>query len=253
MVRVEGLHFSYKTPSGRIPVLSNVNLDIPAGDTVAILGPSGCGKTTFLYILAGLLQPDSGQVLIRGKPLTSRRLQTALILQEYGLLPWKTVWQNVALGLQIRKRPKAEIKDRVEKVLAEMGLSAHRNAYPNQLSGGQKQRVAVARALVLDPDLLLMDEPFSALDALTRERLQDEMLLLWKRHKITMVIVTHSIEEAVFLGQRVVVFSPRLRQIAAVIPSLMNEVGYRKTDAFYKTCLQVRKHLEEFNQASSPT
>ncbi|MGE5623450.1 MAG: ABC transporter ATP-binding protein [Methanocella sp.] len=243
-MRVEGLSFSYQTSERRVPVLADIDLEVSAGERLAILGPSGCGKTTLMYILAGLLTPEAGRVWVGGEPLTSRRRQTAFILQDYGLLPWKTVRQNVALGPEIRKQPAAETGQRVDATLSELGLSNHQGAYPSQLSGGQKQRVAIARALVLDPDLMLMDEPFSALDALTRERLQDELYLLWRKRRMTMLIVTHSIEEAVFLGRRVAVMSPWPNRLAFV-QSPMDGLEYRKTAAFHQACLEVRKRLEE--------
>ena len=174
---VRGLGVNY----GSEIALKNINMDIQKNKTCAIIGPSGCGKTTLLYTLAGLLNPTTGKVLINGEELKGPRKETGVILQNGGLLPWKTAWENVSLGLKVRKLDKSIVNHRVATILKELGILEHKNKYPNQLSGGQKQRVAIARALVLEPDLLLMDEASSALDAINREIIQNLLLKLYKK------------------------------------------------------------------------
>jgi NitT/TauT family transport system ATP-binding protein len=202
-----------------------------------VVGPSGCGKTTLLSLIAGLLTPATGTLRVAGRPVEPRRPGTALIMQDYGLLPWKTVRQNAALGLDIRGLP----RDRAEQALAEVGLLDLADRWPHQLSGGQRQRVAIARSLALNPDLLLMDEPFSALDALTREEMQDLLLSIWQRHRTSMVLVTHSIAEAVYLAQHVIVLSPLPGRI---VGSFVNEsVGDRRGTGFHALVNAVRDAL----------
>ena len=243
MIRLENLSFFYHNSAAAEPVLENIDLTVPKGHRLAIIGPSGCGKTTLLYILAGLLPPTAGIALVEGKEVTTKRHKTALILQEYGLLPWKTVRQNVALGLEIRRQSKRVINEKVQATLQELGLEAHCHAYPDRLSGGQKQRVAIARALTLEPDLLLMDEPFSALDALTREELQNEILLLAKKRNITLVLVTHSITEAAFLGEEVAILTPMPATIYEMVATTGGSVEYRDSRDYHEMCKAIRGHL----------
>lgn len=203
---IKSLHVDYIQNNQTTPALKDVSLSLSFGCTGVIIGPSGCGKSTLLSVLAGLNQSYQGTVLINGKPPKDSG-KTALILQEYGLLPWKTVWDNVKLGLQIKGYSKQEIDFKTEKIFHRLGLLHLRKRYPGQLSGGQRQRVAIARSLVLEPELLLMDEPFSSLDALTREEMQDFLLELWQENKLTILLITHNIEEAVFLGQKIFIMS----------------------------------------------
>jgi len=203
---VESLRVNYKHNNQITPALKDVSFQLPRGSTGAIIGPSGCGKSTLLSVLAGLNREYDGRVLLNGKEPRDTG-GAALILQEYGLLPWKTVWDNVKLGLQIKRTSKTDITHRVEQMLGQLGLLSLRKRFPAQLSGGQRQRVAIARSLVLEPELLLMDEPFSSLDALTREEMQDFLLQLWQETGLTILFITHNIEEAVFLGQRIFVLS----------------------------------------------
>ncbi|ACL70225.1 ABC transporter ATP-binding protein [Halothermothrix orenii] len=246
MVRVEHLSFSYNHNGGQIKVLDNINLMIPEGTTCALIGPSGCGKTTLIYLLAGILNPDRGTIFIDGSPVRGQRRDVAIILQEYGLLPWKTTWNNIALGLKLRGVRSGEIEDRVDRILSELKLGDYKDCYPRQLSGGQRQRVAIGRALSLRPRLLLMDEPFSSLDALTREEIQDLFLKVWKKYSLTAFLVTHSIEEAVFLGQKIVVMSSPPGRIVTVIdnPHFARE-DWRNDPSFYKQCGRLRALLKE--------
>ncbi len=242
----QGVSLAY-TGVGRDTVaLEHFDLSVAEGEPVAIIGPSGCGKSTLLLLASGMLCPDAGRLLVGGKEVTGPRLATALILQDFGLLPWKTVFHNAALGLEVRRVTRAERRERAMSSLARVGLAEFVDAYPGELSGGMRQRLAVARALALDADLLLMDEPLSALDALTREDLQDLLLELWRQRRHTCVLVTHSIEEAVFLGRRVIVLSPRPGRVSAVVDNpRMGEPGYRNTSEFYERCVELRRLLAE--------
>jgi NitT/TauT family transport system ATP-binding protein len=237
MIKVEGLHFAY----GDLPVLEEVSLSVPAGGSLAVIGPSGCGKTTLLYNLAGLRRPNAGGISIGGIRIEGPREKTAVILQHYGLFPWKTVYENAALGLRIRGVPGQERRRRVESILAELGIAELGERYPRQLSGGQRQRVAIARALAMDPDLLIMDEPFSSLDALTREAHQNLLLSLWKDKGVTLVLVSHSIEEAAFLGQEILIFSERPARTRCVLPNPgVGSEEYRGQPAYQRLCTEVR-------------
>lgn len=249
MVAVNGLSLGYSGDGTVVQALNNVSFDIPRGGTCAIIGPSGSGKSTLLYILSGLLAEYTGEVAVDGARVVRGRLQTALILQDYGLLPWKRVWGNASLGLDIRGLPAREKKERITEVLKDLGLYQMRDRYPAQLSGGQRQRVAIARALALEPDLLLMDEPFSSLDALTREALQSQLQDIWKKGNITIMLVTHSIEEAIFLGQRIIVLSPRPGRVVEIVDNpRAGQAGFRKTKDFYEMATRVRELLENENE-----
>lgn len=246
MVEVEELNVTYRVNGGEIEALRGVSLDIKRGESCAVIGPSGCGKSTFLYVLAGLNENWSGRVTIDGRPPAAGRKEIALILQDYGLLPWKTVWQNTVLGLEIRKVSREEVRLRGERVLRQMGLWELRHLYPTQLSGGQRQRVAIARSLCMEPELLLMDEPFSSLDALTREKLQELVLEIWKEKSLTLVLVTHNIEEAVFLGQKIIILSPRPGRVLELFDNpLAGEAGARTMAEFHLMATEIRKILAD--------
>jgi ABC-type nitrate/sulfonate/bicarbonate transport system ATPase subunit len=224
-----------------VRALEGVTLDVAAGEPVALIGPSGCGKSTLLLLAAGLLSPTSGEVAVDGRPGGQVRRETALILQDHGLLPWKTVEDNAALGLRIRGADAHEARERSREALERVGLAEFARSYPGELSGGMRQRVGLARAVALDADLFLMDEPLSALDALQREDLQEVLLALWKRRGHGQVLVTHSIEEAVFLGQRILVLSQRPGRVQAVVDNPgMGEDGYRESASFHERCGQLR-------------
>jgi NitT/TauT family transport system ATP-binding protein len=201
MIEVKDLSFAY----GDSEIIKNISFNINEGQSLAVIGPSGCGKSTLLYLLAALEKADSGEIRIKGKTLNKIRENTGVILQDYGLFPWKTVHDNLALGLKIRDFKKEKIEQMVENTLFRLGIENYASNYPTKLSGGQKQRVAVGRSLILQPDLMLMDEPFSALDALTREEMQNLILKIHNRDELTFVIVTHDIAEAVFLGRKIAV------------------------------------------------
>jgi NitT/TauT family transport system ATP-binding protein len=191
-----------------IHALSDATLSIAKGEFVCLIGASGCGKSTLLRIMAGFEQPSAGQALMWGKPIEEPDPSRGMVFQDYALFPWLSVRDNIGFGPASRGLGKAEVKATVDEFIELVGLQAFATAYPHQLSGGMKQRVAIARVLANDAELVLMDEPFGALDAMTRERLQDELLDIWQRTKLTVVFVTHSIEEAIFLADRVVVMTP---------------------------------------------
>jgi NitT/TauT family transport system ATP-binding protein len=245
-VRIDALSVTYHGVDADVPALSGVDLTIADGEAVALIGPSGCGKSTLLLTMAGLLDPTGGAARVGGDLVTGPRLRTALILQDFGLLPWKTVLENAELGLRIRHHPKDERRRRTMDALQRVGLDEFVNLFPSELSGGMRQRLALARALALDADLLLMDEPLSALDALTREDLQDLLLALWHDRRHTAVLVTHSIEEAVYLGRSVVVMSPRPGHVVTVVDNPgMGGPGYRQTETFYAKCAELRSVLAD--------
>ena len=246
MIITKELSVVFNRVNAPLTALQNINLSVSYGQSCAVIGPSGCGKSTLLYVLAGLCSPTGGVAYIDGKPAVPKRRNTALILQDYGLLPWQTAWQNTVLGLKIRGVSPSEQKSVAAEVLHDLGLWQYRSHYPAQLSGGQRQRVAIARALTLSPDLLLMDEPFSSLDALTRESLQETLLGIWRRDKVTSVLVTHNIEEAVYLGQKILIFSPRPGRILHCLDNpQIGDPDYRSQSGFYSLCSLVRKLLEE--------
>jgi NitT/TauT family transport system ATP-binding protein len=202
----------------KIESLSSVSLDIENQEFICLLGPSGCGKTTLLRIIAGLDQASTGTVELGGTLIDRPNPQLAMIFQEYSLYPWRTVVANIGFGLEIRKIPAEERHSIVQKYVEIVGLEGFENSYPYELSGGMRQRVAVARALAVDPSILLMDEPFGALDAQTRNLLQQELLKIWEKTKKTILFVTHSVDEAVFMADRIVVLTPRPGRICEVIP-----------------------------------
>jgi NitT/TauT family transport system ATP-binding protein len=192
----------------RIEALRDANLQVGKGEFICLIGASGCGKSTLLRIVAGFEPTTAGQALMWGMPVQGPAPDRGMVFQDYGLFPWLTVRGNIGFGPKSRGRPSAEVRDTVERFIDLVGLQRFADAYPHQLSGGMKQRVAIARVLANDAEIVLMDEPFGALDAMTRERLQDELLDIWQRTGLTVLFVTHSIEEAIFLADRVVVMSP---------------------------------------------
>ncbi|TYP50355.1 ABC transporter ATP-binding protein [Thermosediminibacter litoriperuensis] len=207
MITVRNLEVFYKSSRGKFMALAGVNLDVEKGGIVAVIGPSGCGKSTLLYTLAGIIKEFKGEVLIDKTPIDPRKHRIGLVLQDYGLLPWKNVIENSLLGLRVKKKITKTDREYAEYLLSRMGLSGLFTRYPGELSGGQRQRVAIARAFILKPDILLMDEPLSALDAITREEMQDLFLDVWKGDSISTVFVTHSTEEAMYLGKKIAVMT----------------------------------------------
>lgn len=246
MIEISRCKLAYVQGASQVKVYDDFSLKVEQGECLVLIGPSGCGKSTLLYLLAGLLQPTGGEIRIWGEQVLGARQKTAFILQEYGLFPWLDVEQNVCLGLRVRHFPKRVYQRAVEEMIHKMGLGEVKHHYPSQLSGGQRQRVALARALTLQPDLLLMDEPLSALDALTRERLQKLLLDIWQEQKLTTVLVTHSIEEAVFLGSRILVLANGrpTHVIGEILNPLVGQSGFRQTSEFFRKTSHVRALLE---------
>ena len=202
---------------GEIVALSEVSLNIYEGEFLSVVGPSGCGKSTLLHIMAGVLERSSGELLLRGQPIDGPRREVGIVFQEPLLLPWRTVLDNVLLPIEVHKLPIEQFRPRALELLELTGLSAFAQKYPQELSGGMQQRVSIARALVHNPTIILMDEPFGALDAMTREQMNLDLMKIWAGSGKTILLITHSISEAVLLGDRVVVMSPRPGRISEVI------------------------------------
>ncbi|MDM7854832.1 ABC transporter ATP-binding protein [Cellulomonas alba] len=201
----------------RFVALEDFTLAVAPGELVTVVGPSGCGKSTLLDLVTGLSAPTAGRILLDGRPVTGPGLDRGIVFQQYALLPWRSAQGNVELGLEGRGLRRAERQRIAREHLALVGLEGFEQRYPHELSGGMKQRVAIARSLAFDPEVLLMDEPFAALDAQTREQLQDELLRIWRATGKTILFITHGIEEAVYLGQRIVVLTPRPGRVRDVI------------------------------------
>lgn len=250
MIQLHALSFGYPQSS---PVFDSFSLRLHRGETWAILGASGCGKTTLLYLLAGLLHPTSGEILIEGQPLTRPRPRTGLILQDYGLLPWATVRENAELGLKVRNfygadgvhAPQDYSPERnVTPWLERLGIAAISDKYPGQISGGQRQRTAIARTLALQPDLLLMDEPFASLDAINRADLQILTLGLCAEQRITLVLVTHNIEEAAGMGKKILLLGEPPNQDTRIIKNpTLGKPGHRKSREYQELCQTLHREL----------
>lgn len=218
MIELEGVGKTFNTRQGRShTALQDIALSIPAGRFVSILGPSGCGKSTLLYILGGFESCSSGQIRVKGKPITGPGPDRGPVFQEYALFPWKTVLGNVAYGMREQGMPKAQAEQRAIEWLDKVKLGPYAAFYPRELSGGMRQRAAIARTLAYEPDILLMDEPFGALDAHTRVTLQTELLSLWEQLRNTVVFVTHGVDEAVFLSDTVIVMTGSPGRIKEVV------------------------------------
>jgi NitT/TauT family transport system ATP-binding protein len=218
IVQLQALTKIYGQGEASVTALARVDLQIEAGQFVSLVGPSGCGKTTLLRCIDGLVPLSAGRILLDGTVVTSPPSRMAMVFQHFGLFPWKTVEANIAYGLRFALTPPAEAAARVARALHLVGLEAFGRAYPYQLSGGMQQRVGLARALAIDPEVLLMDEPFAALDAQTREILQEEVLRILEHERKTIVFVTHSIDEALLLGDRVIVLTHRPGRVRETVP-----------------------------------
>ena len=216
-LQADGIRHVYHGGQGDLLALDGVSLAVGPGEFVAVVGPSGCGKSTLLRILGGLLAPTEGQVRLDGRPLAAPRRQIGYVFQNVNLMAWRTVLRNVTLPLEVAGVSLAQAQQRAGELLALVGLAGFESAYPRELSGGMAQRVAIARALVADPEVMLLDEPFGALDALTREQMNLELLRIWRARQVTVVLVTHNLQEAVFLADRVLVMRPRPGSICAEV------------------------------------
>lgn len=222
IVEVDGVGKRYE---GGVQALKGANLTIPSGQLTSFLGPSGCGKTTLLKIISGLLEPSEGEVRIRGKKITGPGPDRAFVFQDFALMPWATVISNVAFGLELRGVAKEQRFETARKYIAEVGLKGFEHAYPHELSGGMRQRVGLARALTVDADILLMDEPFASVDEQTRRKFQEDLLDLLKIEKKTVIFVTHSIEEAVYVSDQIILLSRRPGRVERIFtPELDRDV-----------------------------
>jgi NitT/TauT family transport system ATP-binding protein len=218
MIRVDNITKTFPARnSAPLTALENISLDIAAGEFLTLVGPSGCGKSTLLDLIAGLAGPTSGELSVGGRPVTGPGLDRGVVFQQYALFPWRTAQANVEFGLEVKGVSRRRRAERAREMLALVGLTAFADRYPHELSGGMRQRVAIARSLAYEPEVLLMDEPFAALDAQTREALQEDLLSIWRRTGTTVLFITHSIEEAVYLGRRVAVMTARPGRIKRIV------------------------------------
>lgn len=216
-VKIDGVKKIFNGRSGEMVALNGINMDILDNEFVCVVGPSGCGKSTLLNIIAGLMEPTSGNVYVDGKKVQGTGVERGVVFQQYALFPWLTVKKNVEFGLKLKNLPKDEIEEIAMKYIRMVDLEKFANAYPKELSGGMKQRVAIARAYAVNPEVLLMDEPFGALDAQTRTQLQAELLKTWQEERKTCFFITHDVEEAIILAQRVVIMSARPGRIKEIV------------------------------------
>ncbi|MEJ0070917.1 MAG: ABC transporter ATP-binding protein [Pseudomonadota bacterium] len=226
--------------------LDNVSLSIAEGELVVVVGPSGCGKSTLLHIMAGVLERSSGEILLGGKPIAGPRRDIGVVFQEALLLPWRTVLQNILLPIEVHRQPLASFQERAKQLLALTQLDGFSGKYPRELSGGMQQRASIARALIQDPAILLMDEPFGALDAMTREQMNLDLQKIWMESRKTVLLITHSIPEAVFLADRVVVMSARPGRFIDVIDIDLprpREIDVMATPAFGGYAKRIREHM----------
>lgn len=244
ILTIENLVKSFPKKEGEMIAIQDFNLEVKEGEFVCILGPSGCGKTTLLRIIAGLETLTSGSILLQGKPITGPGWDRGMVFQEFALFPWRSVRKNIEFGLEIKKVPPTERATISDKFIDLVGLRGFENYHPNQLSGGMKQRVGIARALANDPALLLMDEPFGALDAQTRNLMQRELLRIWQETKKTVVFITHSVDEACYLADRVVVMTSRPGTIKEIFKVTMPRPRDRGSVEFAQLRKKILAELE---------
>jgi len=245
VIEIKDLTVKYYRKTEETLVLDKLNINIGTGEIYTFIGPSGCGKSTFLYVLSGIIKDYSGSVKIDGQDVDPKTQRIGLILQNYGLLPWKNVYSNTMLGVKI-KNDQRGLDEYGKYLLQKLGIDSLLDRYPKELSGGQQQRVAIARAFMLKPDLLLMDEPFSALDAINREELQELFLNIWKENNVTTVFITHSVDEALYLGSKIVVFSPAPGRILKVLDNPCFQMdNLRSREEYYDMSTKLRQILNK--------
>ena len=227
-LKIDNVYKEYQGRNGKTIALNGVSLDIKENEFICVVGPSGCGKSTLLNIIAGLLEPTSGTVSLDGKVIEGTGVERGVVFQQYALFPWRTVLKNVMFPLEMKKVPKAEAEAIARKYIKSVGLEGFEKSYPKELSGGMKQRVAIARAYAANPEVLLLDEPFGALDAQTRVQLQTELLETWEKEKKTCFFITHDVDEAIILAQRVIIMSARPGRIKKIVDI---DIPYPRTQA----------------------
>ena len=244
MIDLQHLSYGYSVDKKCMQVLHDINMHVEKGGICSVIGPSGCGKSTLLKIIAGLLHDYDGTAMIDGVPVDPKRQRVGFMPQNYGLLPWKTVRENVELGGRIRHERVRE--NETASMMQRLGIDTFGERYPKELSGGQQQRVGLARAFLLRPDVLLMDEPFSALDAITREEMQEIFLSLWHEQHVTTVLVTHYVEEALYLGQRIVILADTPGRIAEVLDNpLFGCIDQRNKVEFFRMSCYLREQIKK--------
>ena len=247
VLEIKGVNRTYQDEDSTVEALSDINLSIKKGEFVSIIGASGCGKTTLLRLIAGFDKPQTGELLLEGKKITEPSLERGYVLQQGSLFPWLTVEQNIAVGLKARhvyKKKKADVGEYISLI----GLDGFESSYPHQISGGMAQRVAIARALINDPEILLLDEPMGALDSFTRADIQDKLLELQAKKHTTMILVTHDVDEAIYLSDRIIIMTPRPGKVSEVLDIRLPHPRHRGGTEF----LAIRKNiLEKFHLASA--
>ncbi|MGE0213636.1 MAG: ABC transporter ATP-binding protein [Parvibaculaceae bacterium] len=247
MVEVKGVSKIYE---GGVEALSDITLDIPEGRLTSLLGPSGCGKTTLLKIIAGLLEPTSGEVTVDGRVVTGPGPERAFVFQDFALMPWASVMRNAAFGLELRGVGKSEREAIAGRYIAQVGLKGFENSFPHELSGGMRQRVGLARALAVDAKVLLMDEPFSAVDEQTRRKFQEDLLALVEKERKTFIFVTHSIEEAVYVSDRIVLLARRPSRVSSIVEPDIPRGGdpekIRRDSAYLDTVEEIWQGLKRY-------
>ncbi|MGM0432481.1 MAG: ABC transporter ATP-binding protein [Spirochaetota bacterium] len=246
-MHVDRVEFTYRSKTSEVPLFRQLTRTFEPGSIHAVIGASGCGKTTLLYLLAGLYIPDSGTILFEEAD-AEHSTQRAIILQDYGLFPWKRVRENISLGLRLRGESTVQTTEKTERIMEELGIAHLARAYPAKISGGERQRVAIARAVVLEPKVLLMDEPFSSLDAMNREHMQELLLTTHRQHSMTVVLVTHSIEEAAYVSSHIHVMrrsdASGIADFAPELPGIGKQWS-RRSQQFHAAVDAVRSQLEE--------
>lgn len=250
MIDIENLSVKYKSDSDVYTAIAGISLSIPEGGTLAVIGPSGCGKSTLLKAIAGLIPDYEGSIKIKGEEVNPKKHTIGFMPQNYGLLPWRTVVDNIRLGMKIKRAPELLDRKVLKKLMRQLGIEGMGHRYPTELSGGQQQRVALARVFALQPDVLLMDEPFSALDAITREEMQDIFLKLWQKNNVSTIFVTHYVEEALYLGQRIAVLSASSGNINRIVDNqLFGGKDIRQNPEFFEMSLKLKNSIKkDWNQ-----
>ena len=250
MIEIRNLSVSYSAQAEKSNAIANVSLTVPKGTVCAVIGPSGCGKSTLLKAAAGILQPAKGEILLDGESVSPKRQCIGFMPQSYGLLPWRTAEENIYLGQRIRRNRRENFKAAAQELIQLLGISELMHRFPQELSGGQRQRVALARVFLLQPDILLMDEPFSALDAISRETMQEVFLSLWHQLRVTTILVTHYVEEALYLGNKIVLMGASPGHIVEELDNpLAGNPELRFVPEFFSKGRELREKIRKIGDA----